>query len=55
MRKEGYKIVPLVRKSHYLDLYPAAYSSPVDNLHNHIFDIFRADPVSACVQLSDPE
>ena len=37
------------------DLYPAAYSSPVDNLNNHIFNIFRASPVDACVKIADPE
>lgn len=31
------------------------FSSPVDNLNNQIFTIFKAEPIDACTRIADPE
>lgn len=38
-----------------VDIYPAAYSSPVDNLNNHYFNIFKAEPVDGCTVIAEPK
>lgn len=37
------------------EIYPAVFSSPVNNLNNHIFAIFQANPLDACTRLEDPK
>ncbi len=36
-----------------LEIYPTVYSSPVGNLNNHIFAIFKAEPLDACTKITE--
>lgn len=38
-----------------LEIFPAVYSSPVNNLNNHMFALFNANPLDACTHLEDPK
>lgn len=39
----------------YLEIYPAVYSSPVENLNNQIFVIYKAAPLDGCASIEEPD